>query len=90
MGQNTLNEQNAINLSYSRGNENSFVHGNGASNASSFGNDNNRQGNLNLSNWGGGGLQLDTSKQARKYCTKKYGGRILCPSLCREHASYLS
>ena len=37
-----------------------------------------------------GGPQLDTSKQARKDCTKKYGGRILCPSSCREHASYLS
>ena len=51
-GQNTHNEQNATNQSYSRRNESSFVHGNGASNASSFGNDNNRQGNLNLSNWG--------------------------------------
>ena len=50
-GQNTHNEQNATNQSFSRRNENSFVHGNGASNASSFGNENNRQGNLNLSNW---------------------------------------
>ena len=51
-GQDTHNEQNAINRTFSRRNENSFVHGNGASNASSFGNDNNRQGNLKLSNWG--------------------------------------
>ena len=51
-GQNTHNERNATKQSFSRRNENSFVHGNGASNASFFGNDNNRQGNFNLSNWG--------------------------------------
>ena len=46
-GHNSRNDQN-----FSRRNDDGFTHGNGVSVSTSFENDNNRQGNLNPSNWG--------------------------------------
>ena len=49
-GHNSRNDQNFLGR-----NDNGFTHGNGVSVATSFENVNKRQGNLNQSNWGGGG-----------------------------------